>query len=324
MEPFLRWRRGVSEIQAIEEERQQWRKAWRASVDAAYIDAVERQVDERGAIALSDLDDPRRRAKPVPSEAAVRRRDGQPYAESSLRWGRPSDGKTVLDGLVNEGVLALAGRRGVERLYDRAERVIPAEVRDRPTPSADDARRELVLRSAVALGVATMADLANYFHLKSAEVKPAVRDLIADGTIQEVRVEDWKSPAFLAWDRPVPKQIDARSLVGPFDSLTWSRDRTKRLFGYDFSFEIYVPEPKRRYGYYVLPLLLGDGLVARVDLKADRQRSVLVAAGAYAEPAVDPPEVASALQVELERMATWLSLEAIEVGPRGDLSPLLR
>ncbi len=315
LEPLLRWR--------ADDPRQQWRKAWRASVDAAYIDTVLRQVAERGPLALSDLDDPRRRAKQTPSELTVRRRDGKPYAESSLRWARSADGKTVLDGLLNEGVLALAGRRGVARLYDLAERVIPAEVRDRATPPPETARRELVRLTSRALGVATIADLANYFQLKSREVRPAVKDLVAAGAIQEVKVEGWKAPAFLAVNSTVPSRITAHSLIGPFDSLTWSRDRVRRLFEYEFSFEIYVPEPKRRYGYYVLPLLLGDRLVARVDLKADRQRAVLVVGGAHLEPGTDAAEVASALRHQLERMATWLSLQDIEVGQRGDLAPLL-
>jgi uncharacterized protein YcaQ len=311
IEPLLRGRRG--------DRSQQSQGSWRRSVDAAYADAVERQVVERGPIALSDLDDPRKREKKSPAELTFRRRDGQPYAESSLRWHRQSDGKMVLDGLLDEGRLALAGRRGVERLYDLAERVIPAAVRDQPTPSSEVVRRELVELAAVALGVATIGDLANYFQLKVGDARVAVRDLVSGGLLEEVRVEGWTVPAFVPPRAVCPASIETEALLGPFDSLTWSRDRTKRLFGFDFSFEIYVPEAKRRYGYYVLPFLLGDRLVARVDLKVDRRRCALVASGAYAEPGVKPESVAPALRRELEQMASWLGMEHIQTGGRGDL-----
>ena len=311
MEPLFRWRNDDPHLE--------WRRRWRAAVDPAYVEAVEQEVTERGPIALSDLEDARRHPKRKPEELSIRRRDGKPYAESSLRWGRASDGKTVLDGLLHEGRLALAGRRGVERLYDLADRVLPEAVRAAPTPPPDDARRELVRRAAEALGVATIADLANYFELSSADTRRAVRELVDEGALEEARVETWKAPAFRTTGGRVPKQIDAAALLGPFDSLTWRRDRTKRLFGFDFSFEIYVPEPKRRYGYYVLPFLLGDRLVARVDLKADRARSTLMVAGAFSEPDLRTDHVAARLQGELDRMARWLSLERIETGTRGDL-----
>jgi uncharacterized protein YcaQ len=316
LEPLLRWRR--------DDRGEAWRSAWRSGLDPGYIDAVEQEVIARGPLALSDLEDARRRPKLPASEVGVRRRDGEPYSEASLLWWRGgSDGKTVLDGLLHEGRLALAGRRGVERLYDLTERVLPASVRDAPTPSVEDAHRALVGLAAEALGVATVADLASYFQMKSAQVRGALRDLVAEGSVAEVRVEGWKSPAYLAAGVRAPRRIDVRALLGPFDSLTWSRERTRRLFAFEFSFEIYVPEPKRRYGYYVLPFLLGERLVARVDLKADRQRGVLVVAGAYAEPGVDSVEVASALRDELRRMASWLSLDEVETAPRGDLAPLL-
>jgi uncharacterized protein YcaQ len=319
-EPLLRWRR--------EGDRQQWRSAWRANLDPAYIDAVEQQVAERGPLGLSDLEDARRRPKQAPHELTIRRKDGKPYAESSLLWGRPSDGKTTLDGLLHEGRLALAGRRGPDRLYDLVERVIPDAVRNQPTPPPDDARRELVRLAARSLGVATLADLGSVFQLKVTETRAAVRDLVASGDLEAVAVEGWKDPAYLApsTDRKAPAAADddRRALLGPFDSLTWSRDRTSRLFDFDFSFEIYVPEAKRRYGYYVLPFLLGDRLVARADLKADRSRSTLVVAGAFAEPHADKRSVAAPLKEELHQLATWLGLERVETrGGRGDLPKLL-
>lgn len=316
LEPLLRSVRGGSDRVG--------RSLWREVVDAAYVDVIEQVVAERGPIALSDLQDPRRRPKREPGELPFRRRDGKPYAASSVLWERSSEGKTVLDGLVREGRLALAGRRGGERLYDLAERVIPKAVRERPTPPPEDAHRELVRFAAEALGVATAADLANYFQLKQQDVRKAVYQLVAAGSLREVAVEEWTQPAYLAAGATLPQSIEARALIGPFDSLTWSRDRTHRLFGYQFSFEMYVPETKRRYGYYVLPFLLGDELVGRVDLKADRRRRALVVAGAYAEPGVGGREVVSALRSELDDVAAWLGLEQVEIGGRGDLARSLR
>jgi uncharacterized protein len=314
--PLLRWR--------WEEPSQAWRRAWRHTLDPAYVADVERQVVSNGPISLADLEDPRRRTKPKPHELTIRRRDGQPYAESSLAWGRPSDGKTVLDGLVAEGRLTLAGRRGAERLYDLTERVLPASVLEAPTPPAADARRELVRLASSALGVATAADLANYFGLKTTEVRVALRELVDGGAVAEARVEGWKAPAFLATGVKAPKPVRARALLGPFDSLTWSRDRTQRLFGFAFSFEIYVPEPKRRYGYYVLPLLLAEALVARVDLKADRPNKLLVVQAAHGEPGHEPATVVPALADELRQLADWLTLDGVEVKERGDLAKPLR
>lgn len=314
--PLLRWR--------LEEPTHAWRRAWRERLDPAYVEAVEQQVIEAGPISLRDLEEPRRRPKQPPHELQLRRRDGKPYAASSLAWGNPSDGKAVLDGLLAEGRLTLAGRRGMERLYDLTERVLPASVIDAPTPAPADARRELVRRAAAALGVATTADLANYFLLKTTDVRVAVRDLLAAGAIEEARVEAWTAPAFIPTGTVIPKRIHGSGLLGPFDSLTWSRDRTERLFDYRFSFEIYVPERKRRYGYYVLPLLHEESLVARVDLKADRDTKTLLVQAAYAEDPDDPKRAAPPLVDALRDMATWLGLDRIEVKDRGDLAPHLR
>jgi uncharacterized protein YcaQ len=307
LEPYLRWK--------LVGPRAAWRSRWRDAVDPGYVVAVEEQVRERGPLALSDLDDARRRPKLPPHELKIRRRDGQPYAESSLRWGRPSDGKVVLDGLLHDGVLALSGRRaGIDRLYDLAERVLPDAVRSASTPEPADAQRELVRRAAGALAVATANDLADYFQMKTGDAKRAANELVAAGELESVTVEGWKGPAYLAPGRAkngVPD--DEARLLGPFDSLTWSRDRTNRLFGYQYSFEIYIPDAKRRYGYYVLPVLLGGRLVARVDLKADRARATLVALAVFPEPGVTAKAVAAPLEAELRRMADWLGLETVEL-----------
>jgi uncharacterized protein YcaQ len=321
LEPYLRWRGEA------------WRRrrplTWRERADAAYVAEVERQVVERGPLALSDLVDARRAPRVTPEEATIRRLDGQPYSATSLLWHRSSEGKTALDGLLAEGRLALAGRRGVERLYDLTERVLPASVRSVATPPVADAVRELVRRSAVAVGVGTVADVAGYFGLLLGDARRALDDLVSSGDVAVVEVEGWTKPAYLARGARVPRTVSAVALLGVFDSLTWSRERTRRVFGFDFSFEIYVPEPERRYGYYVLPFLLGESLVARVDLKADRPRSRRVVAGAWAEEGVVVradvgADVVGELRAELERMAAWLGLASVVV-PRGARGgPLVR
>lgn len=316
LEPLLRFRAS----------RSVW-SGWRERMEASrpgYVEAVHRTVVERGPIALGDLDDPGRRPKPKPSELLVRRRDGKPYAESSVAWGRPSDGKVALDGMLSDGPLVLAGRgTGFERLYDLRERVVPGKVRACPTPSEDESKLGLVGMAAQALGVATVNDLAKYFGLKSAAARLAVRKLVDEGRLVQTRVEGWREAAFLSPGAKAPRTADTSALLGPFDSLTWSRDRTRRLFGFDYSFEIYVPAPKRRYGYYVLPFLMDEALVARVDLRAERKRSALLVLGAFAEEGADARAVAPRLAQELRSMAAWLGLDRVEVGERGDLARAL-
>ena len=301
---------------------------WRHRLESkrpGYIDQVHKEVASKGPIALKHLADPGEVKKASSSEVTVRRRDGKPYADSSLLWWRSSDGKDALEGLELEGRLALAGRGPTfERFYDLKERVIPAEVLSLPTPSESEALRELIRLAAKALGVATVKDLANYFSLKVTGTRAAVNELLESGELVPTTVEGWKDPAFFFKGAALANSVEGRALLSPFDSLTWSRDRTKRLFGFDFSFEIYVPEPKRRFGYYVLPFLMGESLVARVDVKADRQAGKLLVQGAYAEDSVKKPEVASELASALVEMAAWLELDGIRVADRGDLSAALR
>lgn len=278
-----------------------------------YLAAVEREVAERGPLGLSDLTDPARRER-VPTK----------YAESTLQWDRWSDGKTVLEGLYNEGRLAVAGRRGFERLYDLSERVIPPEVLAAPTPTEEEARRELLRRAAAALGVATVRDLADYFRFPIATTRARLRELVDAGELLPARVEGWPEPAFLDPDGD-GRPVQTRALLSPFDSLIWERARSERVFGFRPSFELYVPAAKRQYGYYVLGLLLGDAFVARVDLKADQRRGVLQVPGAFREPGAPAARTVSGeLAAELRALAGWLELDTVEVADHGDLAPALR
>ena len=239
---------------------------------------------------------------------------------------RPGDmwnwhqGKVALEHLFFTGRVAAARRINFERRYDTAERVIPAEIRERPTPSRADAQRELVRVAAQALGVATEPDLGDYFRLPRADSKARVAELVADAELAAVEVEGWTAPAYLWPAARRPRRVDARALLSPFDSLIWFRPRTERLFDFHYRIEIYTPAPKRVYGYYVLPFLLGEELVARVDLKSDRARGALRVQGAFAEDGVDLAHVAGALADELRLVADWLGLAEVLVGRRGDLA----
>lgn len=246
----------------------------------------------------------------------------RPSAGPWWGWG---DVKTALEWLFWTGVLATAGRtRSFERTYDLAERVLPAAVLTAPTPDRLDAQRELLRFAATRLGVGTARDLADYFRIRRPEAAPRLAELVEEGALVPVRVEGWRQAAFLdptaasgRRQRPRP-----RALLSPFDSLVWERSRTERLFGMRLRLEIYTPKERRIHGYYVLPFLRGEHLVARVDLKADRQASVLRVL--FAEPPHDPASAAPALWVELAELARYLELDGIDVHPRGDLVPFLQ
>jgi uncharacterized protein YcaQ len=235
-------------------------------------------------------------------------------------WWGWSDGKRALEALFAAGRVAAAGRRGFERLYDLPERVIPARVLAMPTPAIEDAQRALMRIAARALGVGTEKDLCDYFRIRLGAGKHRIRELVESGELIPVSVEGWREPAFVARGARSPRKLDARALLSPFDSLIWERARTERIFSFRYRIEIYTPSANRKYGYYVLPFLLGDRLVARVDLKSDRATGTLLVQGAHCEPGVRPSAVAEPLMRELATMASWLGLERIKVTRRGDLA----
>lgn len=280
---------------------------WRAwgGAHAEYVARVLAEVRERGALSAAQLSDPRRRA--------------------GEWWERRSVGRQALEWLFARGELAAWRNRGFERVYDLPERVIPRAVLARPAPSPEDAQRQLVASASKALGVATLGDLADYYRIGKPHAAARVAELVEAGELVPVEVEGWREPAYCAPGvRPLPPNRTHATLLSPFDSLIWERERTRRVFGFDYRIEVYVPAAQRRHGYYVLPLLLGDALVARLDLKADRKASLLRVEGAYAEPAVRPGAVAAAAAAELARLRDFLGLAGIRVGRRGDLAPALR
>ncbi|HEX5822835.1 MAG TPA: crosslink repair DNA glycosylase YcaQ family protein [Candidatus Limnocylindrales bacterium] len=284
-------------------------REWRRWVDRiqrerpGYLDVVLAEVRDRGPMSAGELSD---------------------GGSATGRWWGWADGKVALEFLFGAGELSVAGRRNTfERAYDLTERVVPRAILAMPTPSIEDAHRELVRIVSRALGVATRRDISNYLYLRADRTTAAITELVEEGDLLPVTVDGWSEPAFLAAGARRPRRVDARALLAPFDPLVFDRDRVERLFGMRYRIEIYTPAPKRVYGYYVLPFLLGDNLVGRIDLKADRPRSTLLVQAAHGEPGVDVPAVATALADELRVMAGWLELDQIEARPVGGLAPAL-
>lgn len=267
---------------------------------AAYIEEVRREIADRGPLAASQL-----------SNAGERR---------GAWWGW-NDGKLAVEWLFFAGIVTTATRRAAfERVYDLTERVLPADVQRLPTPTAEEAQRELLRRSARALGVATEFDLRDYFRLPVADTKARLAELVEAGDLMPVTVEGWQRPAYLDPSAHHPRKIGARALLAPFDPLIWERDRTHRIFDFFYRIGIYTPVAKRTHGYYVLPFLLGDRLVARVDLKADRALSTLLVHAGHLEDGQDPDDVAAPLRDELRLMADWLGLERVLLPCAGALA----
>jgi hypothetical protein len=239
-------------------------------------------------------------------------------------WWDWDDGKIALEHLFHHGHVSARRRRNdFARMYDVTERVIPTAALAHPTPPEPAARKELLVMAARSLGVASFEDLTDYHRQRNPVCRPLLRELVDEGRLVPAAVEGWARPAFLHPDARAPRMVTARALLSPFDSLIWRRERTERLFGFHYRIEIYTPPPKRVFGYYVLPFLLGEEIVARVDLKADRVAGALLVLGAYGEPGIVEPEVASELADELSAMAMWLGLDPVVVSERGDLAAAL-
>lgn len=249
----------------------------------------------------------------------------RPGKQRAQMWGW-HDGKVVLEHLFISGQIACVRRNSqFERVFDIPERVIPHAILAQPTPSGPDAQRSLIELAAAAHGIATERHLKDYFRLRGRKISSYIRDLIDQGILTEVTIRGLDGQWYLHRDARFVRRVAARALLSPFDSLIWERQRTEVLWDLRYRIEIYTPKAKRVHGYYVLPFLLDEQLVARVDLKADRYGSALLVQSAHLEPGrrVDPRYVAAQLDEQLKQMAQWLGLSSVEVRQSGDLAPLL-
>jgi uncharacterized protein len=304
--PLMRWR--------MDNQREIWDALERKRRD--FIEAVYREIAERGPIAAGEI--------------SIGGKSKGPW------WGW-SDGKEAAELLFRQGRVAIAARRNFERLYDLPERVIPAPILQATPIAADDAKKELIVRAARAMGVGTSRDIAQYFQIDAwwdrlslngrrppPKTDQLFDELVEQRRLERVSVEGWARPAYVASGARIPRSIDARAIVSPFDPVLWERRWTKAVFDFDYQIEIYVPGPKRIYGYYVLPFLMEDRFAARVDLKADRRSSTLIIHAAYVEAGFETRRVAAALGAELRSIAAWLELESFAVGRKGSLATALR
>jgi uncharacterized protein YcaQ len=304
--PLMRWR--------MESQIQGWAGLEQKRKD--FVEAVHREVAERGPMSAGDVSN---------------------GGKSTGPWWGWSDGKLALEILFNQGRVVVAGRRNFERVYDLPERVLPESVREAAAIDPRDAKKQLLVRAARSMGVGTAKDIVQYFHIDAWWDRSSVNgrrppakthllfdELVEDGRLERVAVEGWKQPAYIVPGAKIQRAIDARAIVSPFDPVLWERKWTKSVFDFEYQIEIYVPAPKRIYGYYVLPFVLGDRFAARVDLKADRKTSTLIVHASYVEPGFDAGVVAAALADELRSLARWLSLESFRVGAKGNLARPLR
>lgn len=269
------------------------------------------------------------RNKSLVERIYARVRDEGPLkaAEVSTRVGKKGtwwdwdDAKSALEYLFHVGRVTTRARDSdFARVYDLPERVLPRYVLNAATPSEFDSRRELLRRASGHLGVATFTDLADYFRQKPRDARAALDALVEEGDLRSASVEGWDGTAYIPKRISIPKSVEACALLSPFDSLVWNRERNERLFDFHYRIEIYTPKPKRRFGYYVLPVLCDERLVGRLDMKADRHASVLRVEGAYLERGIAAKSVATPIAARLREMATWLNLDSVAIGRRGPLA----
>jgi hypothetical protein len=267
-------------------------------------------VAERGPVTLGELEhlgDANKRSRPAPG--------------NMWNW---SDAKKAVELLFWSGeVSAIRNPASFGRHYVMPDRVLPDRILSTPTPPEDDAMKALLLRAARSHGVGSARCLADYHRLNIVTARRLLAELVDDGALRAVEVEGWRRPAFLHPEAVLPRWVRAAALLSPFDSLVWERERVEALFGFRYRIEIYVPAAQRVHGYYVLPFLHDGALVARTDLKADRQSGTLRVRGVYAEPTFDEDRSLAALVERLREMATFLGLTSIAVEKRGDLAASL-
>ncbi len=299
-EPWLRWEKA-----RVRGGHTSWKHLVRlATEEPAYVKSVHEEVASRGPLLASELSDPR--------------------PQSGQWWGGRSIGQRALDWLFRIGEVGVRRVGNFEKRYDLLERIVPPEIRALPTPSMDEALRELLVRAAAAYGVATADDLVDYFRLPKREAKALLPELVGDGGLVAATVEGWDKPAYVHPQAKLPRKTQWSTLLSPFDPVVWCRGRAQRLFDFRYRIEIYTPAHKREYGYYVLPLLHDGTLAARFDLKTLRAERLLHVKGSFAEPGVERGAIAEVAHAELSRLATFVGADGLRIDRRGNLAAALR
>lgn len=274
--------------------------------EPGYVRSVLDEVRERGTVAPGDLSDPR------------------PVAKKSGGWGNRSHGALALDWLFRVGELGIRRRGNFEKHFSPLQDIIGESVAATPTPSAADALRALTMQSVQSLGVGTASDVADYFRLPIREVRRSLAELVEDGLVLDATVPGWKHAAFADPEGRAPRKLEGATVLSPFDPVVWKRDRAQRIFDFEYKIEIYVPEAKRRWGYYVLPVLVDGHIVARLDVKTDREHAILRIKASHAE--ADHNDLATAGRVAdaIRDLARLVEVDSIDLADNGDMAPLLR
>ncbi len=243
--------------------------------------------------------------------------------KSAGGWWGWSKGKLAVETLFDHGLITTSHRHGFERIYDITERVIPADILDLPTPDEEEGFERLMLMATEALGIGTEIDLRDYFRLPVADARKALHALLASKQLEHVEVQGWSKSAYMLPNTQRPRKVGGTALLSPFDPLVWNRDRASRLFNFHYRIEIYTPQHKRKFGYYVLPFLFGEDLAGRFCLKADRENAILRVNTSHHDDKHSTSELAKAAAEELRRMAGWLGLKEVEVVKQGNLASAL-
>jgi uncharacterized protein YcaQ len=300
-EPLFRWMRERAK------RGQTWKSLHEVSVrEPGYVQSILDEVRERGSVTGGELSDPR----PLPGDGSG--------------WWHRSLGVMALDWLFRVGELGVRRRGNFEKVFSPMEAIIPADVLTLRTPSEDEALSELIVQSVQGLGVGTAEDIADYFRLPIRDIRAKLPEVVEEGRILSAAVKGWPKPAFADPDAKVPRQIDGSTVLSPFDPVVWHRDRAARIWDFEYRIEIYVPAAKRKWGYYVLPVMIDGQLVARLDVKTDRDAGVLRIQAAHAESGSASIETASRVTEAVDDLALMVGVEAVEIVDRGDLAPYLQ
>ncbi len=300
-DPMFRWTRDRAR------EGKTWKNLREVAVrEPNYVQSVLDEVRERGAVTGGELSDPR----PLPGDGSG--------------WWHRSLGVMALDWLFRVGDLGVRRQGNFEKVFSPLESIIPADVRALPTPEVGDAQRELALQSVQAVGVGTANDIADHFRLPVREIRQSLDELVEDGRVVPATVKGWDKPAFADPEAKTPRAITGATILSPFDPVVWFRERAERIWNFHYRIEIYVPAAKRQYGYYVLPVMVDGQIVARLDVKTDRDAGVLRIQSAHAEAGSANIETAARVAEAIEDLARLVGVEQVEVVDRGDLAPYLR